>query len=90
MKSTPPLAGVKVLVEETIFGQLWKQVQEQPVEVHATMQYDPDTGLEDLVVRKLTSLDRGAARELKRLLRSATTVVLSRSLMSGTMAMDVQ
>lgn len=89
IKSTPPPSR-KVLVEETIFGQLWKHVQEQPVEVHATMQYDPDTRLEDLVMRKLTALDRGAARELKRLLRSVTTVVLSQSLMSGTMAMDVQ
>lgn len=64
-----------VLVENTVFGQLWKQVQEQPVDVHAAMQYDP-TVLEDMVMRKL-KLDRGAAVELKRLLRSVTTITLS-------------
>jgi len=65
-----------VLVEETIFGQLWKQVQqEQPVDVHASMQYDSTTVLEDLVMRQL-KLDRGAAVELKRLLRSVTTIAI--------------
>ena len=82
IKSQPP--SRIVLVEDTVFGQLWKHVQEQPVEVHSTMQYDPNV-LEELVMRKL-SLDRGAARELKRLLRSVTTIVLqSQSLMAGAM-----
>jgi hypothetical protein len=83
IKSTPPPSRA-TLVEDTIFGQLWKLVQEQqPVEVHSSMQYD--AGLEDIVLRKLTSLDRGAARELRRLLSRATSVVLSQSVMAGKM-----
>ena len=83
IKCTPPPSRT-TLVDDTVFGQLWKMVQEQqPVEVHSSMQYD--AGLEDLVMRKLTSLDRGAARELKRLLSRATTVELSQSLMAGSM-----
>jgi hypothetical protein len=64
-----------VLVNDTVFGQLWKQVQEQPVDVHAAMQYDPAV-LEEKVMRKLATLDRGGAVELKRLLRSVTTIAL--------------
>ncbi|KAI2506367.1 hypothetical protein MHU86_8095 [Fragilaria crotonensis] len=83
IKSTPPPSR-GTLVEDTVFGQLWKLVQEQqPVEVQSSMQYD--AGLEDMVLRKLTSLDRGAARELKRLLSRTTSVDLSQSVVAGKM-----
>ena len=88
IKSTPPPSRA-TLVDDTVFGQLWKLVQEQqPVEVHSSMQYD--AGLEDLVMRKLATLDRGAARELKRLLSRATTIDLSQSVMAGSMDVDEQ
>jgi hypothetical protein len=72
------------LVEQTAFGKLWQEVQEQPVDLHPIMQYDIQ--LEDKVVRNMPSLDRGAARELKRLLQDVITIpISSKSLIAGNM-----
>jgi hypothetical protein len=70
----------EVLIETTLFGQLWQSVQEQPVDVQESMQYNPDD--DEAILRNL-GLDRGASMELKRLLRFVASVTISKSLMAS-------
>jgi len=60
------------LLQDTMFGRLWCQVQEQPVEWHATMQFD---AVQDAVLRNL-KLKQHEGIELMRRLHTVTTIAL--------------